>query len=109
MVSEPHLQLNWPGTARHISISADSARNAEKVTSTIRDSDSNSKVTFIQGDLVSLASVKSAAEQFLSQRPRLDLLMCNAEIIACPPGLTQDGYKIFLGTNHLGHALLIKQ
>lgn len=34
--------------------------------------------------------------------------MCNAGIMAAPAGLTQDGYEIQFGTNHLGHALLIK-
>lgn len=35
--------------------------------------------------------------------------MCNAGIMARPPGLTVDGYEIQFGTNHLGHALLIKK
>lgn len=34
--------------------------------------------------------------------------MCNAGIMAVPAGLTKDGYEIQFGTNHLGHALLIK-
>ena len=34
--------------------------------------------------------------------------MNNAGIMACPAGLTKDGYEIQLGTNHLGHALLTK-
>lgn len=39
---------------------------------------------------------------------RLDILICNASIMAVPAGLTEDGYEIQFGTNHLGHALLIK-
>jgi NAD(P)-dependent dehydrogenase (short-subunit alcohol dehydrogenase family) len=35
--------------------------------------------------------------------------MCNAGIMAVPPGQTTDGYEIQFGTNHLGHALLIKK
>jgi NAD(P)-dependent dehydrogenase (short-subunit alcohol dehydrogenase family) len=35
--------------------------------------------------------------------------MCNAGIMAVPPGKTIDGYEIQFGTNHLGHAALIKK
>jgi len=34
--------------------------------------------------------------------------MCNAGIMALPAALTEDGYELQFGTNHLGHALLIK-
>lgn len=53
--------------------------------------------------------MKQAAESFLAQESRLDILMCNAGIMATPPGLTADGYEIQFGTNHLGHALLIRK
>lgn len=33
--------------------------------------------------------------------------MCNAGTVACPKGLSNDGYEIQFATNHLGHALLI--
>ncbi|KAL9123059.1 MAG: hypothetical protein Q9187_000386 [Circinaria calcarea] len=64
------------------------------------------KLTFVECDLTSLASVAAAVQQFASRR--LDILMCNAGIMAVPPGLTEDGYEVQFGTNHLGHALLIK-
>lgn len=65
-------------------------------------------VKFLQLDLTSLSSVHSAAQTFLSENTRLDILMNNAGIMAQPPGLTQDGYEIQFGTNHLGHFLLTK-
>lgn len=65
-------------------------------------------VTFIECNLRSLESVKKAAEQIISSATRLDLLFCNAGILGAPPGLTDDGYEIHFGVNHLGHALLIK-
>jgi len=36
------------------------------------------------------------------------VLFTNAGVLGLPPGQTKDGYEIQFGTNHLGHALLIK-
>ncbi|KAJ5923346.1 hypothetical protein N7454_008591 [Penicillium verhagenii] len=101
-----HLSKHNPA---HIYISGRNAQKAEKVISQIRDSGSRTEVTFIESDLASLESVKAAADKFTSQTNRLDILMCNAGIMAQPPGLTKDGYEVQFGTNHLGHALLIKK
>jgi NAD(P)-dependent dehydrogenase (short-subunit alcohol dehydrogenase family) len=65
-------------------------------------------VQFLRCDLADLASVKQAAAQIL-QNDRLDILVCNAGIMALPPGLTKDGYELQFGTNHVGHALLIRE
>ncbi|KAL4911508.1 hypothetical protein BDW74DRAFT_164954 [Aspergillus multicolor] len=57
-------------------------------------------------DLASFASIRAAAKQFLSECDRLDTLILNAGIMAHPPSLTEEGYEIHLGTNHIGHFLL---
>ncbi|KAJ5993676.1 hypothetical protein N7451_009400 [Penicillium sp. IBT 35674x] len=95
--------------ASHIYISGRNAQSAEKVITQIHNSGSKTQVTFIQCDLASLDSVKEAAENFTSDTTRLDILMCNAGIMAHGPGLTKDGYEVQFGTNHLGHALLIRK
>ena len=64
--------------------------------------------TFVRADLASLTSVKTADAAFLAQESRLDLFFANAGVMALPPGLTADGYEVQFGTNHLGHAALIK-
>lgn len=69
---------------------------------------SETSITFIECDLASLASVQKAVKQFTSASARLDVLMCNAGVMALPLGLTTDGYEVQFGTNHLGHALLVK-
>ncbi|RMD42902.1 hypothetical protein DV735_g2220, partial [Chaetothyriales sp. CBS 134920] len=51
-------------------------------------------------DLASLASVKTAAERVAAKTDRLDLLVLNAGIMAVPPGKTDAGFEIQLGTNH---------
>jgi NAD(P)-dependent dehydrogenase (short-subunit alcohol dehydrogenase family) len=52
--------------------------------------------------------VQAAAKKFTSESDRLDVLMCNAGIMATPASLSKDGYEIQFATNHLGHALLMK-
>lgn len=69
---------------------------------------SDISLSFLECDLASLASVQKAAKQFTSASARLDVLICNAGIMALPLGLTTDGYELQFGTNHLGHALLVK-
>jgi NAD(P)-dependent dehydrogenase (short-subunit alcohol dehydrogenase family) len=60
-------------------------------------------------DLASFASVKSAAESLQSSTDRLDILICNAGVMATPPGKTEQGHEIQFGTNHIGHHLLTQR
>ena len=89
------------------------ARTRAKYDATITDlrkhiPNIDSMTHFIEMDLASLASVKTAAEQILSDTDRLDILMNNAGIMGANPALTIDGYEVHFGTNHMGHALFTK-
>jgi NAD(P)-dependent dehydrogenase (short-subunit alcohol dehydrogenase family) len=67
------------------------------------------KIELIEMDLSSFASVRSGARSFLSQSPnRLNLIIGNAGIMACPYATTTDGYESQFATNHLGHFLLFQ-
>ena len=57
-------------------------------------------------DLSSLASVRAAATEVAGRVERLDLLVNNAGVMAPPRTLTEDGFELQLGTNHLGHFAL---
>ena len=57
-------------------------------------------------DLASLSSIEAAATEVASRVPSLDVLVCNAGVMAPPKGLTADGFETQLGTNHLGHFAL---
>ena len=59
-----------------------------------------------QLELASLASVRACADGFLADHDRLDVLVNNAGVMACPFGTTADGFELQFGTNHLGHFLL---
>jgi NAD(P)-dependent dehydrogenase (short-subunit alcohol dehydrogenase family) len=75
----------------------------------IKAESSTADVSFLQIDLASLASVDAAAQRFLDNSDRLDILMNNGGIMAVPEELTEDGYEVQFGVNHMGHALLTKR
>ncbi|PSK55449.1 hypothetical protein B9Z65_2838 [Elsinoe australis] len=66
-------------------------------------------VRFFECDLSNLIAVKVAATKIAAHIDRLDLVFCNAGIMATPAGLSRDHYEIQFATNHLGHAMLIRQ
>ncbi|KAG9659873.1 hypothetical protein KCU64_g3571, partial [Aureobasidium melanogenum] len=50
---------------------------------------------FVQMDLASLSDIQRAVQSVILQFDnRLDVLVCNAGIMATPPGLIPDGYEI---------------
>lgn len=57
-------------------------------------------------DLSSFASIKKFAKTFMDEEEQLHILINNAGVMACPKMLTQDGFELQIGTNHLGHFLL---
>ncbi len=63
--------------------------------------DASEFIEYLELDLASLASVRKAAETFIAHNDRLDILMNNAGIMAQPAELTQDGFEIQFGTNHV--------
>lgn len=68
----------------------------------------NAKVSFIQMDLASLASVRIAANKVLKTVPQIDALICNAAVAQlAKQEFTTDGFESQLGINHYGHFLLI--
>jgi NAD(P)-dependent dehydrogenase (short-subunit alcohol dehydrogenase family) len=64
------------------------------------------RLSTVRLDLGSLASIREAAEELRAGHDRLDLLINNAGLMMTPPGRTEDGFELQLGTNHLGHFAL---
>lgn len=75
---------------------------ADRIRSTVPEAD----LELREVDLASLDSVASFADELVDAHPRVDVLVNNAGIMACPFGLTRDGFELQFGTNHLGHFLL---
>jgi NAD(P)-dependent dehydrogenase (short-subunit alcohol dehydrogenase family) len=78
----------------------DAARTA------ILDQVPNADLELRQLDLASFDSVRAFCAGFLADHDRLDCLIANAGIMACPELRTVDGWEMQFGTNHLGHFLL---
>ncbi|KAB8068954.1 hypothetical protein BDV29DRAFT_199013 [Aspergillus leporis] len=104
---ESILQLAKHNPAK-IYMGARSESKATTAINEIRQSVPGANIAFLPLDLASFTSVKNATDSFLSENDRLDILMNNAGIMMTVPGLTEDGYEINFGTNHLGPALLTK-
>lgn len=71
----------------------------------------NGTLTHIPCDLSSFESVRNAAKELrsLCEKNGLDILACNAGVMAFPDEATIDGYDIQMQTNHLSHFLLLSE
>lgn len=93
---------------KEIFLAARSQSKAEAAIADIKKEVPNSRISFLQLDLTSFKAVEKAANDFNARSSRLDILICNAGIMAVPLSKTEDGYENQFGTNHMGHALLTK-
>jgi len=67
----------------------------------------SAKVRFAMLDLASLASIRAFAASMLANGRPLDLLINNAGVMDLPTRrLTEDGFELQFGTNHLSHFAL---
>ena len=91
------------GAARDIS-------KAEAATEQVRvQAARGGSLQLVQLDLASLDSVRRCADGLLAAGQPFDLIIANAGIMACPKGTTADGFETQLGTNHLGHFVLVNR
>ncbi|KAK7757521.1 hypothetical protein SLS62_000536 [Diatrype stigma] len=91
----------------HIYFTGRNATAAQSLISSITQSNPSVALTFLEMDMGSLSTVKAALKRFAHDR--LDILMCNAGIMASPAGLSKDGFEIQFAINHLGNAMVIQQ
>jgi NAD(P)-dependent dehydrogenase (short-subunit alcohol dehydrogenase family) len=65
-------------------------------------------ITIRQLDLADFASIKALAKSLAQDFPKIDLLILNAGIMACPLSRTKQGFEQQIGVNHIGHFYLTK-
>ena len=63
-------------------------------------------VTVILLDLSDLTSVKQFSDDILNLKTRIDMLVCNAGVMACPETRVGPGWELQFATNHIGHYVL---
>lgn len=85
-----------------------SGRDADKLSAAAKEisAATGARVDTLACDLASLASIRAAAKEANARFARIDLLINNAGVMACPLSRTADGFEMQFGTNHLGHFLL---
>jgi NAD(P)-dependent dehydrogenase (short-subunit alcohol dehydrogenase family) len=82
-----------------------SEEKAEDAIDRILERHATADVAWVPLDLTSLRSVRAAAATVAAE-PRLDVLVNNAGVMIPPRTLTEDGFELQFGVNHLGHFAL---
>jgi NAD(P)-dependent dehydrogenase (short-subunit alcohol dehydrogenase family) len=88
------------GTARDLTKAKAAGSDVEVATA-------SGELDWIELDLSSLRSVRSAADSLLADGRPFDAIIANAGVMAAPWGQTVDGFETHFGTNHLGHFALV--
>ncbi len=79
---------------------------AEAAVATIRTTAPDAQLEILDLDLADLGSVETAAEKFLANHDRLEVLVNNAGLMALPKQNTVQGFEMQFGVNHLAHFAL---
>ncbi len=81
-------------------------RKAEAAKTEVLAANPAARLDVMALDNASLASVRAFADAFKAKYDRLDILLNNAGLMAIPRELTEDGFEMQLGVNHLAHFAL---
>jgi NAD(P)-dependent dehydrogenase (short-subunit alcohol dehydrogenase family) len=94
------------GRGARVLMACRNQRKADEAASTVRAREPGAIVEVVPLDLASLSSIRALADDLRRREDRLDLLANNAGLMAIDHQLTEDGFEMQLGVNHLGHFAL---
>lgn len=97
------------GKGMDVVIACRDAAKAEAAVVKLKEANSGCMVSSMSMDLADLASVRDFSAKYLDSGRKLDVLINNAGVMACPEMATKDGFELQLGVNHLGHFALTTQ
>lgn len=89
-----------------VTMAARDPERAAAAAARIRESVPDALLEIRALDLASLGDIRRFADDFLTAHDRVDVLINNAGVMACPFATTDDGFELQIGTNHVGHFLL---
>ena len=95
------------GKGAHVVMAARDQDKAVRARDQILAVHPDASLEIVELDLGSLASVERAATAIAAAHDRIDILMCNAGVMAMPQGTTEDGFDTQMGINVLGHWALL--
>lgn len=95
----------------HVILCSRSVEAGEKVAQEIladKDRPVKGTITVRQLDLADFASIKTLGTSLAREFPKMDIVILNAGIMACPLSRTKQGFEQQIGVNHIGHFYLTK-
>jgi len=101
-----HVAAALAQTGAHVVLAVRNLEKGNLALARIVAAHLDADVTLQELDLGSLASVRAAAAALRRAYPRIDLLVNNAGVMWTPKQVTEDGFEMQFGTNHLGHFAL---
>jgi len=92
----------------HVVITARNQAQMDAAVAAIKAEVPDAQLDTLTCDLASLKSIKKAGAEANERFEKIDILINNAGVMACPKMETADGFEMQFGTNHLGHFALTK-
>lgn len=91
----------------HVILACRDQKRGQEAVDKIKNETKNNNVELELVDLSNLKSIKEFSENILKKLNRLDVLINNAGLLGpAKRQLTQDGFEVTFGVNHLGHFYL---
>ncbi|NVE00694.1 SDR family NAD(P)-dependent oxidoreductase [Massilia sp. BJB1822] len=107
IVTGGHSGLGWETTRALAAAGARVIVAARDVAAARARCSDMPKVQVEELDLADLTSVRAFARRCLEMCRHIDILICNAGIMACPERRVGPGWEAQFATNHLGHYALV--